>query len=212
MSEIIVPFQSAPLLLEAAFSKPFWQKAARVSLRLDWRGELAPPALPTTALCLWTAEQLCLGFECGYTELDVDQSYDLRLERAGLWERDVCEAFIRSPLEPHAGSYKEFEVAPTGQWLDVQIHRPRVVVDWDWQSGMRTASAIDEGAKIWRAAMAIPFAAFGVAPQPGDVWQANLFRISRWQGARQYLAFSPTLTAAPDFHVPERFVALRFSA
>jgi hypothetical protein len=27
---------------------------------------------------------------------------------------------------------------------------------------------------------------------------------------RQFLAFAPTGTPAPDFHVPDRFVSLRF--
>jgi hypothetical protein len=58
--------------------------------------------------------------------------------------------------------------------------------------------------------MAIPFDAFGTRPQVGEVWRANLFRIGRYHGQRQYLAFSPTLTEIPNFHVPEKFVDLRF--
>jgi hypothetical protein len=73
---------------------------------------------------------------------------------------------------------------------------------------MRTASRIEE--KIWRAVMAIPFAAFGIRPGKGDVWSANLFRISRLDGDRQYLAFSSTFTEIPAFHVPAAFAGLHF--
>ena len=119
---------------------------------------------------------------------------------------------MQSPLEPAADSYKEFEVAPTGQWCDLAIQRPRVDVDWRWQSGMRTAAAIDAAAATWRAVMTVPFSAFGVTPRPGDRWRANLFRVSRLHGARHYLAYAPTGTAAPDFHVPDRFVPLLFAS
>jgi hypothetical protein len=44
------------------------------------------------------------------------------------------------------------------------------------------------------------------------VWRANLFRISRLNGERQYLALSPTFTETPNYHVAERFVALKFVA
>jgi hypothetical protein len=60
--------------------------------------------------------------------------------------------------------------------------------------------------------MAIPFAAFGRQPELGEIWSANLFRISRFYGERQFLAFSPTYTEQPSFHVPERFVNLHFVA
>lgn len=205
-------FQPVAPALNADFTQPAWQAATPVALALNWRGEAAPNALATTARLLWTPTHFWLGFECGYTELDMDEQPDVTQERYALWERDVCEAFIRSPLEPRLDSYKEFEVAPTGQWCDLLIHRPRVEFDWEWQSGMLTAQAIDEVAHVWRVVMALPFAAFGLVPQVGDSWHANLYRISRWQGQRQFLAYAPTLTPTPDFHVPARFIELHFVA
>ncbi len=209
-AEIIAVYQSTAPPFNTDLTHAAWQKAERSPIQLNWRGEAAPAELHTTARALWTNEHLWFGFECGYAELDIDEQFDLKQERYGLWERDVCEAFIRSPLEPGERSYKEFEVAPTGQWFDAAIHKPRVEVDWDWQSGMQTAGAIEAEQHVWRAVMTIPFAAFGITPQGGDIWQGNLFRISRWRGERRFLALSPTLTATPDYHVPERFVALRF--
>jgi Carbohydrate-binding family 9 len=196
--------------LDTGFEHEPWSRARLLTIDRDWRGEAAPAQLRTTARVLWNADEILIGFECEYTELDVDEEFDVNEERHALWDRDVCEAFIRSPLEPHERMYKEFEVAPTGQWCDLLVDRLSMTHDWRWRSGMRTASRINE--KLWRAAMAIPFDAFGRWPEDGEIWRANLFRISRFHGERQYLAFSPTYTGKPNFHVPEKFVNLHFVA
>jgi alpha-galactosidase len=166
--------------------------------------------LRTTAMVLWSETEILFGFKCGYTELDIDDEFDVNQERYALWDRDVCEAFVRSPLEPHEKHYREFEVAPTGQWCDLIVDRSMMLADWEWKSGMRTASEIISAENICRVVMAIPFTAFGCQPSPGDVWKANLFRISRYHGERQYLALSPTFTEKPNYHVSEAFVDLCF--
>ena len=210
-ASLVARFAATAPPLAAGFTAPAWRNASTVSVDRLWSGAPAPADLSTTAGLLWTATDLWVGFTCGYTELDIDTAADPGVERIGLWDRDVCEIFVRSPREPHAASYKEFEVAPTAQWCDLAIHQPRVDVDLQWQSGMRTAAAIDPATSTWGAVMVLPFAAFGVTPQAGDRWHANLFRIARKGGERHYLAYAPTGTAAPDFHVPDRFVALHFA-
>jgi len=209
MNEIIAVFHTSPQLT-VDFQDECWRRAHRLSINQDWRGEEAPVELRTTAMVLWGGQEILFGFECGYTELDVDEEFDVNEERYALWDRDVCEAFVRSPIEPHEKHYREFEVAPTGQWCDLIVDRSRMWSDWEWRSGMRAASEIGE--KIWRVAMAVPFDAFGCKPQAGDVWHANLFRISQFNGERQYLTLSPTFTEKPNFHVAEAFVKLRFVA
>jgi alpha-galactosidase len=198
---------------EAALDATVWHGVPEVALATNWRGDAAPPALRTTARLAWSHAHLWLAFTCAFTELDADTgaAIDTTVERIALWERDVCEAFVWCQAEPRETSYKEFEVAPTGQWCDLAIHEPRVRVDIAWQSGMTTAAAIDADAATWRAVVRIPFTAFGVTPAPGHVWRANLFRISRLDGERQYLTYAPTRTPAPDFHVPAAFVPLRFA-
>lgn len=208
---ITARFQSEPPPLAADLTHPAWQRAAAYPIDRSWRGDKAPPGLDTTARLLWTASHLWCAFDCRYIELDADTEFDPTVERHALWERDVCEAFVRSPNEPHRDSYKEFEVAPTGQWCDLAIHRPRVDVDIEWQSGMETAALVEPDDARFRVVMRIPFAAFGTAPEVGDRWHANLFRIARVDGTRQYLAFAATGTPVPDFHVPERFVELVFA-
>jgi len=208
-SEIPALFHPSPRLT-TDFAHECWQRTEPLTINRDWQGDAAPPELHTTARVLWNETEILFGFECGYTELDVDDVFDVNEERHALWDRDVCEAFIRSPLEPHEKYYREFEVAPTGQWCDLLVDRSAMWHDWEWKSGMRTVSEIVEAENLWRVAMAIPFSAFDCTPKPGDVWYGNLFRISRLNGERQYLAYSPTLTEKPNFHVAEHFVPLRF--
>ena len=209
--EIIATYYKSPELT-TNFQHDCWQLPQPLAIHRNWQGEAAPPELRTTARVLWNETEILLGFECGYTELDVDETFDVNQERHALWDRDVCEAFIRSPLEPHEKYYREFEVAPTGQWCDLLVDRSVMWHDWEWKSGMRTVSEISEAENIWRVVMAIPFSAFGCSPKSGDVWFGNLFRISRLNGERQYLTYSPTFTEKPNFHVAERFVEFRFTA
>lgn len=210
-SAIIARFHPAPPL-KVDFDHDCWRGAQRLALAYNWRGEAAPTELQTTAMVLWSRQEIFFGFECAYTELDIDEECNAHEERYALWERDVCEAFVRSPVEPHEQHYREFEVAPTGQWCDLIVDRARMWHDWEWQSGMRTAYAINAAERTWRVVMAVPFMAFGCAPQAGDVWHTNLFRVSRLNGVRQYLTLSPTFTETPNFHVAERFVELHFIA
>ncbi len=210
MANEVVATHHAWSELTTNFHHECWQRAQPLPIHCNWQGNAAPPELRTTARVLWNETEILFGFECSYTELDVDEIYDLNEERHALWDRDVCEAFIRSPLEPHEKYYREFEIAPTGQWCDLLVDRSVMWHDWEWKSGMRTVSEISEAENIWRVAMAIPFSAFGCSPKPGDVWFGNLFRISRLNGERQFLTYSPTFTEKPNFHVAEHFVPLRF--
>lgn len=198
------------LALSADLDAAGWHDVPSLRIDRTWRGDPAPPELTTVARAAWTASHLWFGFDCAFVELDADDVVDTTVERGCLWERDVCEAFVRSRREPHAESYKEFEVAPTGQWCDLAIHRPRVDVDMAWHSGMETAAALDRERRRFVAVMRVPFDTFGGAPTAGDRWAVNLFRIARVNGERQYLSLSPTGTPAPEFHVPEAFVPLTF--
>lgn len=212
MTLVATRFPRVPDLAEA-LDDARWRAIPETALATTWRGDDAPQALRTTARLAWSDAHLWIAFACAYSELDADsgRAVDTTTKRVALWDRDVCEAFVWCPAEPHATSYKEFEVAPTGQWCDLAIHEPRVRVDLTWQSGMQTAAAIDAERRTWRAVMRIPFSAFGVTPAAGDAWRANLFRISRLAGERQYLTYAPTLTPSPDFHVPAAFVPLVFA-
>jgi hypothetical protein len=120
-----------------------------------------------------------------------------------LWERDVCELFL-APDKNEPRRYPEFEIAPTGEWLDLVVDwRKEEPRDWEYLSGMEPAARIEKG-KVTMA-FKIPWKAFGGKPSAGDVWLGNLYRAVGSGDTRGYLAWSPTLTKEPQFHVPEKF-------
>ena len=208
--EITAIFQEHNPAACTDFSLSVWQRAVPHLINQEFDGSAAPSELSTVARIIWSKEFLSFGYECAYTELDIDENPDPSVERYQLWDRDVCEAFVQAPNEPDTRLYKEFEVAPTGQWVDLYINRITIDHNWKWGSGMVTAASIDPEKRIWRAVMSIPFQAFGMVPQPGDEWAGNLFRVSRLAGERRFLAYSPTFTEKPSFHVPSKFAKLRF--
>ena len=123
----------------------------------------------------------------------------------GLWDHDVVEAFIGSDPN-NVKKYTEFEVAPTGEKLDLRVDLP--AKDFAWSSGFDAAVHIDEGAKVWTTEMRIPIAAIcESAPVAGETeWRLNLYRHSTADGA--FLGWAPTATGSA--HTPERFGYLKF--
>jgi hypothetical protein len=126
-----------------------------------------------------------------------------------LWDKDVCEIFV-APEANAPERYFEFEAAPTGEWVDLAINFTPVgrETDVEFHSGMTVAAKVAEGETT--IAMRIPWSVSIPKPQRGDLWRANLFRCVG-VGNERYLAWQPTYTAEPNFHVPEVFGWLVFA-
>ena len=180
-----------------------WQSASRVMIQTSWKGEPAPARSAEVRL-LWSDSALYVRFDCEQHEpLVVNENPQTSSKTHQLWERDVCELFL-APDARNRRRYYEFEIAPTGEWLDLIVDwmkdEPR---DWEYTSGMETFSKVEPG--IVTMIMKIPWTSFGKKPGAGDVWLGNLFRQVGSGKTRGYLAWSPTMTKTPNFHVPERF-------
>jgi hypothetical protein len=105
--------------------------------------------------------------------------------------------------------YFEFEAAPTEEWVDLAINLTPEGRETDSQfhSGMTTAALlVDERLTI---AIRIPWSNSIPQPQRGDKWRLNLFRCVG-KGDERYLAWQPTYTPVPNFHVSEVFGWLEF--
>jgi len=182
-----------------------WSSAETVVIDRHWSGESAPEVRYFTAKLLWSDEALYARFEAEQHEpLVVSDTPKLSKKSIGLWDRDVCEIFV-APDAGQSEKYFEFEVAPTGEWLDVSIEmRPdRRNADWDYRSGMTVATRIETNKVI--SAIRIPWSAFDRKPSVGDEWRGNLYRCVGRDPTRGYVAWQPTMTPEPNFHVPERF-------
>ncbi|MDT4897496.1 MAG: hypothetical protein QOH25_2573 [Acidobacteriota bacterium] len=187
-----------------------WNETRVVPIKQYWSGEDAPVGRHAEARLLWSDRALMVRFVCRQTEpLVVSRHPQTARKTIGLWERDVCEFFI-APDARQPERYFEFEAAPTGEWLDLMIHHRLDVreTNWDFHSGMTVAARITENNVTL--AMRVPWEALGRAPQAHEQWRANLFRCVGAGPTRGYLAWRPTHTEEPGFHVPTAFGWIRF--
>lgn len=189
-----------------------WQRARAVTLARYWSGKDAPIERRAEARLLWSKEALCVRFVGRQHEpLVVSRKPQTETKSLNLWDRDVCEIFI-APDAREPERYFEFEAAPTGEWIDLAIKwKPEGrETDWNFHSGMKAAARISEGSVTM--AMRVPWQAFGHVPKPGERWRANLFRCIGAGEGRGYLAWQPTHTEQPSFHVPQAFGWLVFKS
>lgn len=188
----------------------FWQKANESSIEKYWSGENAPVGRHAKAKLLWSPSALYVRFEANQTEpLVISEVPNLKSKTIGLWDKDVCEIFI-APDKTQPLNYFEFEAAPSGEWIDLAIYqRPdERITDWNYVSGMESKAVIEKDKVLM--AIKVKWKAFGKTPKAGDVWLGNLFRCVGKGKTRGYLAWSPTKTEIPNFHIPEKFGEFEF--
>lgn len=191
------------------FENASWEIAEEILIEKYWSGENAPDGRHAKARLLWSNLALYVRFEANQTEpLIISDAPNLEAKTRGLWDRDVCEIFV-APDEPQ--KYFEFEIAPSGEWIDLEIQWKFGMreTNWNYNSEMQTSARIEKD-KV-RMAIKIDWKAFGKTPKTGDVWRGNLFRCVGEGKNRGYLAWRPTKTEKPNFHVPEAFGEFEFA-
>jgi len=159
----------------------------------------------------WTKNNLYFLFICPYEELNLKPSPSTSTETFRLWDWDVAEVFIGSDFQ-NIQKYKEFEISPQGEWidLDIDLTKPHHEDGWVWNSGFSVAARIDSAAKIWYGAMRIPFSVLeSRTPSVGDEFRVNLFRSQGPPPNRIQVVWQPTMSNT--FHVPEKFGRLRLT-
>ena len=187
-----------------------WKKAEPVKIKSNWNGMRAPVKRRFEARILWSDSALYVKFDANQGEPPVINKFPKLYQKTDrLWERDVCELFL-APDRSEPDRYFEFEVAPTGEWLDLQI---RICdegrkTNKEYASGMQTMTRIERDLIVM--AFKVEWSAFGARPVPGDIWLGNLYRCVGKSKTRGYLAWSATRTKEPDFHVPEKFGEFKF--
>jgi Carbohydrate family 9 binding domain-like len=206
-NKIVATRVAGDLGLDASNSASEWGQAEPIRFSADWQGQNADPGLETEVRVLWSPEMLYLRFVCRYRDLFVFEDSDPNGRRDRLWERDVAEAFLQPP--PAVGkNYKEFEVAPNGMWIDLDISPSGLA---DLKSRLTRSVHLDETKQIWIAELAIPMYALACEFDPSRPWCANFYRVEGRIEPRKYMAWQHTNTPQPNFHVPERFGRLKFA-
>jgi hypothetical protein len=203
---------SPELTLDA--DAPLWKNAAAQSMDKDCSRQITYPKIKTEIRAFWTDTNLFLLFRCPYTVLNLFLPADNSKKRVGLWDRDVVEMFLGDDWT-NIRHYREFEIAPTGDWIDLAIDLDHKNYDHSWSSGWKTMARIDKEQKTWYAAARIPLSAVSSKPvTDGTKWRMNLYRIDGL-GAdpqRHFLCWQPTCVQNRDpNHVPEHFGTLVFT-
>ena len=207
-SEAVAAYIPREIRLDAAHPAAEWQLATPLVFLCDWQGKNPDPRRETQVRALWSPRMLFLRFECCYRELCVFAQSEANGRRDRLWNRDVAEAFLQ-PEPARDRYYKEFEVSPNGMWIDLDIFPGGLA---DLKSGLRRSVVINYQEHKWTVEVGIPMKAITPDFDPNKIWRANFFRVEGRKEPRAYMAWRPTNTPKPNFHVPSAFGTMRFAA
>jgi hypothetical protein len=186
----------------------FWFAASAVFATSDTYGEVVP-GHKTEIRARWTVSNLYFLFTCPYEQLDLKPNPTVTTETNELWNWDVAEVFIGSDFE-NIRKYKEFEISPQGEWidLDIDLDKPDDKDAWLWNSGFEAASRIDSSKRIWYGFMRIPYASIDhQRAAAGNLLRVNFYRGQGPAQDHKKIAWQPTSSAT--FHVPESFGTLK---
>jgi cellulose/xylan binding protein with CBM9 domain len=189
-------------------SSAFWRATQPVFMDGDTRGK-HDPKYRTEIRTRWTDHNLYFLFICPYEELHLKPNPQMSSETNELWNWDVAEVFIGSDFK-NIKRYKEFEISPQGEWidLDIDLSKPHHEDGWTWNSGFAVSARIDHSAHVWYGAMRIPYSAIDTRPAAaGNTLRVNLFRGQGPPSALHEIAWQAPMS--DSFHVPERFGSLQ---
>ena len=171
-----------------------WAGASRVSgFVIHDTGK--PAAKQTEAWLQYDASRIFIAFRL--SEPDPRHiKCDIRARDGEVWTDDAVEIFIDANRDQ--STYFQLVVNSAG----VQFDGARPGGE-SWNRAWATAAIV--GPESWSVEVAIPFAALGSTPTPGDAWGLNLCRDEQQRGESS--CWSPT---GGGFHRPSRFGKLVF--
>jgi hypothetical protein len=191
-----------------------WRHSEATAISNDCTTTVDYPELNTAVRGFWTDTDLYLLFSAPYKALNLFLPPIGGGPRVKLWDRDVVEMFLGDDWT-NIRHYREFEIAPTADWIDLAIDLDKESYDHVWRSGWTVRARIDPNTHVWYAAAQIPLKSVSDKPvSNGTRWRANLYRIEGL-GAdpqRHFMCWQPTCVTNRDpNHVPENFGTIIFS-
>lgn len=180
-----------------------WKKITPVTFRTDWSG--AETGITTTVRLAWSTSAFYMLWELADAGLNSDATAPLDVDRAGLYNEDCVELFL-GPDATERRRYFEVEVGPHGHFLDIAIDRSASPKKSDvaWSSKPKIATKIDKAKSLVTIEVELRAPEIVNALKAGAKLPIALYRMEG-KSPRKYLAWSPTRTAKPDFHVPDAF-------
>ncbi|HQY61160.1 MAG TPA: DUF362 domain-containing protein [Polyangiaceae bacterium] len=182
-----------------------WATATPVTWDTDWSGR--PTGVRTTVRFLWSDQALYGLWELEGAGLNTDTSRPVDHERERLYQEDCVELFL-TPDPAHPRRYFEIELGPFGHVFDIDVDREAKREDIAWSSGAKVGTRRDAAGRKATVEVALSAPQLVAALGPGKRLPLGLFRMEGRREAgrdRLYLAFRPTRTPKPNFHVPEAF-------
>ncbi|MEO1230122.1 MAG: carbohydrate-binding family 9-like protein [Myxococcota bacterium] len=217
LPEVNVPRAKGPIRADGVLDEADWKRAPRLSLS-DSLGRNVATRFPTVLRLLWDDENLYVAFEA--TDEDITERYKRRDDP--IYEHEAVELFVMpNRTVPSTGPYVEMQASPTGVIFDASFTGPRQGMNRSWNGGQKVGTQRrgtlddDRPDERWVSEWVVPFlslAGVDQAPQAGDEWRMNAFRIEKFrEGGKtvgEYTAWSPPRVG--DFHAVQRFGRMRF--
>jgi hypothetical protein len=115
----------------------------------------------------------------------------------------------KGPLDPaDRNKHWEIEVGPLGHFLDIAIDRSTKKSDVAWSSASAIKTKIDRDKKLVAIDVSVRSPDVIAVLKNGARLPMGLYRMEGKAPNRLFLAWSPTRTPKPDFHVPSMFGTL----
>jgi hypothetical protein len=202
---------------DGRLSEPGWARAARAVLVTTLEGSAVPPERRTILRLAWDGKALMVAFEA--SDPDVTRRYRRRDDP--IYQHEAVELFLMPrPAGAAPAPYLEMQASPAGVIFDASFTGPRQGFRTAWNGRQRVGTTVDgtlggpvDRDRGWISEWVVPWDGMAwvtKAPDPGDVWRGNAFRIdASRERAGSYQAWSPPRVG--DFHRVERFGWLRFA-
>jgi len=127
--------------------------------------------------------------------------------QAELWKYDVAELFL---ADPASGRYLEINLAPNGAWWSCEFTAPRERAEETDIFLPDVATFADLAADgSWLAAIALPLDVLCARIDFGPATRGNVTFILE-SPEQRFFSMNDLGGGEPDFHIPQRFSALRF--
>jgi hypothetical protein len=169
------------------------------------------PGLWSEARSRWTKNNIYFLFSGPFETLNLKPHPNIERETNRLWFWDDFELLIGADFA-HKNLYREFEVSPQEEFLDMNIDSTRVNPGHNeelfWNSGFKVKARIDKITNIWYAELQIPIVSIDKRPPKiGNEFRVNICRLLGPADNREFIAWQPTGFWNP--HHPEKFGTLK---
>jgi hypothetical protein len=181
-----------------------WATTEPVAFDTEWSG--AHTTTPTRVRALWSEHALYMLWELDHAFFNVDATRPVSVERIDLFEEDCVEMFL-APDPAERRRYFEIELGPLGHFFDLLIDRRNGTSDEKFSSNAEIKTTVDRVGHKAVIEVALRAPELIAALRPNVQLPMGLFRMEG-KAPRQFLAWSPTRTPRPNFHVPDAFGTL----